>query len=154
MKEEKIKRLISEAMNFAPQFRKSFANNQFVSDAGLKISPHQFFCLTIIYKYGQLSMSGLAEHLGVSNQQITRIVDYLVQNNFVERFTDPQNRRLVQAKISESGKEMLFKFEEEKRFKMMQALDVLTEKDIDECIFHVQAIKAVLSKIKINSNSV
>ena len=43
-------------------------------------------------------MGEIADKLGVSNQQITRIMDGLVDLRLVERFVDPTNRRLVQTK--------------------------------------------------------
>lgn len=147
MKEEKINLLITEALDFVPKFRKDFVKSQPPQTEGLRLSPHQFFCLNLIDKCGQTSMSELSKKMGVSNQQITRIVDYLVQNNYAERFTDPLNRRLVQAKISETGKVMLFKFKEAQKLKMAQSLTVLTEKEIDDCITHMQALKIILSKV-------
>lgn len=146
MKEEKINLLIAEALDFGPQFHKDFVRNKPLPE-GLRLSPHQFFCLNLIDKCGQASMSELSKKMGVSNQQITRIVDFLVKNNYVERFPDQSNRRLVQANISEEGKAILLKFREEQKLNMTRMLNSLTEKEISDCIMHIRALKTILSKI-------
>jgi len=152
MKSEKIKIFIREVMLFAPDVRKNFMN--FPVCAGFKLSPHQFFCLINIYKSGPLSMSGLAQKLGVSNQQLTRIIDSLVENDLVIRFTDPLNRRIVLTKISENGKEILMKVEGSIQKSIAQGLEILTEEEIDACLTHVRALKTILSKVISSSSNI
>lgn len=145
MKDEKITIFIREAMQVAPNFRRSFMNPP--ECIGLKLSPHQMFCLMIIYKSGPLSMSELAIKLGVSNQQLTRIVDSLVNNNLVERYNDLINRRVVNAQISNNGKKLLFIFETAMHKEITKTLEVLTEEEIDICIMHLRALGNILSKV-------
>jgi DNA-binding MarR family transcriptional regulator len=48
-------------------------------------------------------MSVLASKLQVSNQQLTKIVDNLVELQLVTRTTDPDNRRQLNVAITEKG---------------------------------------------------
>ena len=105
-KQAKIKIFIRELMQFAPSFRKNFTTPP-VTILKAKLSPHQFFCLINIYKHGPISMDDLALKLGVSNQQLTRIVDGLVEQKMTRRIQDKTNRRIIQAEISEIGKTTL-----------------------------------------------
>lgn len=146
MKEEKIRLLIREMMSLAPGYRKNFMQNS--QDSEFKLSPHQVFCLAIILRDEEISMGELAEKLGVSNQQLTRIVDTLVDRNCVERFTDPKNRRVVKAKVNEEGKNIFMQFAEEKRKLTQKALEVLTEEELDSCLFHIRALSNILLKIR------
>lgn len=145
MKEEKIELFLSEAMHIAPNFRKNLMPSSL--NSALKISHHQLFCLMVICKNEGITMSELATLLGVSNQQLTRIMNELVENEFVIRFTDTTNRRLVKAKISEKGKEQLMAFHTTMNEGMAKAFEVLTEEELDQCLFHIQSLVALLSKV-------
>lgn len=145
MKEEKIKIFLNEAMHFAPNFRKNFMSPAATSE--FNISPHQLFCLMVICKNEPISMSELAVAIGVSNQQLTRIMDGLVENELVERFTDPANRRLVKARISEKGKLRLKAFQASRQMDMIKDFEVLSEEELDECILHIKALVKILSKL-------
>lgn len=145
MKEEKIKIFLSEAMNFAPTFRKNFMSP--AATAEFNISAHQLFCLMVICKNEPISMSELAVAIGVSNQQLTRIMDGLVENELVERFTDTANRRLVKARISEKGKLHLKAFQASRQMDMIKDFEVLSEEELDECILHIKALVKILSKL-------
>ncbi len=147
MKRDKIKILIGELMQIAPEFRKSFSHNQFNSN--LRISHHQLYTLIIINKHEELSMSELAEKLGVSNQQITRIMDGLVTNELVERYVDPNNRRIVQTKMTLKGKEMIAEIEVSMNESMVNVLSVLSNEEIEESIVHIKALKKILEKTSI-----
>lgn len=146
MKDEKIKIFIQEAMKFAPDFRKNFITPQVTS--GLKLSPHQFFCLINIFKSGNLTMSELAIKLGVSNQQITRIMDGLVKNDLVVRYADTTNRRVVMTKISPQGMKVLEDFQLEMQKNVARSLETLTTEEVDQCITHLRELNAILSKTK------
>lgn len=145
MKEEKIKIFLGEAMRIAPNFRKNFMPSPACSD--LKISHHQIFCLMTIYKNEDITMSELASMLGVSNQQLTRIMNGLVENGLVERFTDTLNRRLVKAKISEKGKTQLKCFHSAMHSDLAKAFEILTEEELDQCIFHIKSLVTIMSKV-------
>lgn len=146
MKEEKIKLLIKEGMSFAPNFRKNFGSP--FSFCNIKFSPHQIFCLKILWTHSNLSMSELAAKLGVVSQQLTKIVDTLAENNLVERYTDPANRRVVQVKLSKHGEEILTQIESSVTAQLSTTLSNLTEEEIDDCLMHVKEIKKILSKLK------
>ncbi len=50
------------------------------------------------------TMGELSSELGIPLSSATRIVDLLVDNDFVERINDPNDRRVVRIQMSESGK--------------------------------------------------
>lgn len=145
MKEEKIKLFLKEFFEMAPDFRKKMF---FQPNAGnKKISPHQFYCLKIISQAKEISMSELADNLGVSNQQLTRITNDLTEHNFIERYTDPSNRRIVLAKITEEGRFFINISQKIMHDKIAAKLNHLTEKELDDCINHIKSLAAILKKI-------
>ncbi len=87
-----------------PTLRNFFRN--LVSIKNLPISMTQLTCLNIL-KNNQCNMSDLAEKLNMSNQQLTKVVDNLVEFELCERVADKNNRRITFAKITEKGTKML-----------------------------------------------
>ena len=144
MKEDKIHLLIKEAIRLAPDFRKQFSRIKINSES--KLTPHQYYSLILIYKHEKLSMGEIADKLGVSNQQITRIMDGLVDLRLVERFVDPTNRRLVQTKINDNGKKVIREYEKALSQNWVTELSVLTIEEIEASIEHLKALNKILEK--------
>ena len=53
-----------------------------------------------------ITMGELSRTLDVPLSTATRIVDWLVTNNFVERRSDPADRRIVHVRLTETGQTM------------------------------------------------
>jgi DNA-binding MarR family transcriptional regulator len=53
-----------------------------------------------------ITMSDLSRILGVPFSTATRTVDWLVDNGYVQRLTDPEDRRVVRVELTETGKEL------------------------------------------------
>jgi len=51
-------------------------------------------------------MGELRRILGLPFSTATRTVDWLVNNNYVRRLTDPQDRRVVRVELTGAGKEL------------------------------------------------
>ena len=64
-------------------------------NAQFTIGRKQLATLTALNDKGELNMTNLAREVGVSNQQLTKIVDVLVRRNLVQRGSNPNNRRVV-----------------------------------------------------------
>ena len=72
-------------------------------NAQFAIGRKQLSTLTALNDNGQLNMTNLAKEVGVSNQQLTKIVDVLVQRDLVQRGYNPNNRRVVLVQLTEKG---------------------------------------------------
>ena len=68
-------------------------------------------CSTIlaIGKAKTMTMNALSDWMHLATSTMTRIVDNLVRDGYVERAQDPQDRRVVQVALTEKG-EQLFQF--------------------------------------------
>jgi DNA-binding MarR family transcriptional regulator len=62
-------------------------------------------CSTIlgIGKNGTMTMHALSEWMNLATSTMTRIVDNLVRDGYIERAQDPQDRRVVQVSLTEEG---------------------------------------------------
>lgn len=60
--------------------------------------------VTVAHRAIAPTMGELSEDLKVPLSTATRIVDWLVMAHFVERISDPDDRRIVRVRMSENGK--------------------------------------------------
>ncbi|UVI28223.1 MarR family winged helix-turn-helix transcriptional regulator [Paenibacillus spongiae] len=69
----------------------------------------QCYILKLIMEKGHATTSQLAERMEVKPSAITVMIERLVQNGFVERNPDANDRRVIQLQLTESGKHAIFK---------------------------------------------
>ncbi len=74
---------------------------------GLELSIMQFRALCSLAGQRNQKMTDLAEHLCVSKQQVTQIVDRMIQLNFFRRVEDPNDRRCVRVDLTEYAEQFL-----------------------------------------------
>jgi DNA-binding MarR family transcriptional regulator len=59
-----------------------------------------------IGKGGQMTMNALSEWMSLATSTMTRIVDNLVRDGYIERTQDDQDRRVVHVSLTEKGREL------------------------------------------------
>jgi DNA-binding MarR family transcriptional regulator len=60
----------------------------------------------LLYAHNTLSMSELSEALSVPPNTATRMMDWLVANDYAERLPDPKDRRVVRVRLTSTGREL------------------------------------------------
>lgn len=69
------------------------------------ISLEMYYCIKTIQWYGEpLTMSELARYTMSSKQQMTKVVNRLVEQELAERLYDPANRRIIKIDITEKAR--------------------------------------------------
>ncbi len=145
MKEEKIEKLARMVCSAMPQLRRDYIASPHGKNEE-KLPRHAIFCLLILRKMNKISMSELAERLGVSNQQMTRIVSDLETRGALTRETDGNNRRQVNVSLLPEGVE-LAKFYSKRAMDGFRAkLGVLSEEELDDLFYHLSECIRLLQK--------
>ena len=91
---------------FAIMMHKSMAaHNRLARENGLSIS--QIMALGIVARRGPRTISEMAEKLGVSNAAASQLLEKLVQQGFISRSEDPNDRRSKIVTSTEKGRKML-----------------------------------------------
>ena len=125
---------VSELANlifaYYPKLRKMYRN--LVSIKDIPLSMTQLTCLYIINHSDGLSMSELANDLNMSNQQLTKVVDALVEFEMVHRVCDEKNRRKFYTSIAPKGRELLQSLKEEVDKKLGYVLRKKSDDEIDK----------------------
>ena len=111
------------------------------------VNKGQFFVLRELYSYGPLSMSDLAERLAVSNQQLTPIMDGLVEMGFIERNVDMNCRRKVIAALTEEGKQYIAADKENTLNALLPLFDKLNDDEIAAIKKDVTEITKILCSL-------
>lgn len=97
------KDLLKRFIRLNLQMKKAVYSSEITSK--FKIGRKQLYALTILHEKGIMNMTMLANEIDVSNQQLTKIVDVLVQKGYIERAYDMNNRRVVLVELTKEGKE-------------------------------------------------
>jgi DNA-binding MarR family transcriptional regulator len=67
-----------------------------------------FMCTAgILHRDGNLTMGELSRATSIPQSTATRMVDWMVDNGYVDRFEDAEDRRLVRMSLTDSGLELL-----------------------------------------------
>ena len=148
-----MSKTVSEMANlifaYYPKLRKMYRN--LVSIKDIPLSMTQLTCLYIISHSDGLSMSELASDLNMSNQQLTKIVDALVEFEMVERVCDESNRRKFSAHITPKGRELLQSLKEEVDKKLGYVLRKKSDDEIDKLYSAMEYIASYFGH-KINAD--
>lgn len=82
-----------------------------------------------------LTMGELSKVLDVPLSTATRIVDWLVKNDFVERLPDPEDRRIVRVALTATGHDMLESGNEYVRKRVEHLLYRFTPEERENLVF-------------------
>jgi DNA-binding MarR family transcriptional regulator len=111
------------------------------------ITPGGMFVLGSLKRHGILSMSDIGKCLSMPKPHITVIVDRLIEEGYVERQSDPHDRRIVNILITEKG---LNDFEDIKLAvseTLKSKLVLLSEEELDILAVASQQVKNILISI-------
>ena len=147
MEREKAERLAQLLFQTAPPFRRNYIRPHDKPNPLPRLPHHHMFCLMILRHSGQMNMGTLAEKLGVSSQQCTRIVGELVGGGLAERVFDEANRRAVFVAPTPKGNELLCHYYRLACDHIAERLAPLSDEDVDALIEHLAAIGAIFDKL-------
>ena len=105
------------------------------------------FVLKVVRMHGDVRMSEIGRHMGISKPYMTALVDKLISEGLVERAPDPDDRRVVNVRITCAGKEAIKDFEKCTRETVLKNLSSLDSEDISTLHEMVQNIRDIVSKL-------
>ena len=105
-------------------------------------SPAQFFTLSA------MSMSQLAHISSMQKQQVTKLVNFLVDHQYVIRVPCQKDRRIIRVEATEKGKQYMQEYSRKNINEVSQLFSVLTEKESEELLSAFATINRLLKKIK------
>ena len=102
-------------------------------DSVARVSPTQLRVLALL-RHSAVNVNGLAEVMGVGASSASRLSDRLEALGFVERVTDPRDRREVQLQLTTAARELLDELTAYRRTALLKILDRMPESARDELV--------------------
>lgn len=111
-----------------------------------KFDPSRFV-LKVVSMHGPVPMSMIGRHMGISKPYMTALVDSLISEGLVERVRDPDDRRVVNVRITDAGREETKDFTKGAREAVIRGISTLDSKDISTLHDMVRDIRAIVTKL-------
>lgn len=113
-----------------------------------RLSPIQYYAVSILYRKGSLSMSELASEMRISKQQLTPLICKLIDNSLLVKKIDENDRRIVHIAITESGRSKVEELWAEVKLTLAEKLSALPDMELDELGQMLKRIQEVLKSVK------
>jgi len=98
------------------------------------VSTAQLWVLMKLRYLGDLSMSGLAEMLGLGLPNVTGLVDRLEEHGLVERRRDPDDRRVVHVTLTAAGRLVPDEMECLQRDVLGRVVQAMDRETLERCL--------------------
>jgi DNA-binding MarR family transcriptional regulator len=112
-----------------------------------KISPMQFYVLFKLEEKGDLSMTQISNELLTSKQQMTPIIDKLIECGFVERKHNEIDRRVIEITLLSSGKQFLEKQKMDIFDMLKNKMQILSDDDLSTLYKALLEIRRIINKL-------
>ncbi len=124
---------------------------QNVTPCGFHLSPSQVFTLQEL-ENGALTIGELAERLFLERSTVSRLIDTLVKEGFVNRNVNEENRREVLVSLTDKGERSLEKVREQSIRYFRSILDELLEEERVQILNGFKLFTSALEKGRRNTN--
>lgn len=102
------------------------------------VSLDHYYCIRAIQWVGGLvTMTALADRLQITKQHATKMVNRLVELNFVKRVYDPSDRRVVKVEVTDEGGKFAADFLEKEAGglrTLIEKMDVQEQEDFTDAV--------------------
>ena len=121
--------LIKQVIGLQRQVRRILRSRMTDAWMNLNLTIPQLKSLFLIAREGSMNTKSLAEALGVTPSNVTGIVDRLVKQGLVSRQENPEDRRMLELRVTAKGERILTSLREETISSMSE---VLTRMSVEE----------------------
>jgi len=141
MTETNINSVVENLMILQPLLYKNFLKPERNKTT---LSPGTLFVLGVLKRNVVLSMSEIGNKLSMPKPHVTGLVDKLIAEGYVERLNDPNDRRIINIKITEKGIEDLVAIKKEISKNLRKKLLTLDEEKLETLSRATQQVKEIM----------
>lgn len=118
------------------------------------VSMEMYYCLQAIRSFNEtMTMSEIGQRIHMSKQQMTKIINRLVEHDFVTRVYDPQNRRVIKVQITEKALAYIKHFSNKNTECFQPLLNSMDEKDLNDFKQAIDTLTRILSRLPYEEDS-
>ena len=132
MKEDKIMRYFSGVEDASQRMLRQV--HQEIGKQNVGVTGSQYIVLKKLHENGRMTVSEVADNLGVSLSAVTALVDRLCKADLASRQRDDKDRRLVWLEITPMGKEKVKICDDSRRKVLGKYFSKLDEDDLSRLI--------------------
>ncbi|MEW5705750.1 MAG: MarR family transcriptional regulator [Actinomycetota bacterium] len=151
MDKEEAEKFCMENCADIPKFMREFMHVWARLCSGTAINHHQVGLLFFINEKQRCKMSDLAAELALTPAAITQIVDPLVDQGYLERTRDKNDRRVVLVTLTEKAHEVLRLIKGRRTILMRELFSSLTQDEASTLVSLIQRLKNSLESLDINA---
>lgn len=111
----------------------------------------QLKTMLLLFSGGPIRMSALSSSLGISLATTTGIVERLVKQGFVQRESQPGDRRVVVCKLTQEGQEVMSRLWESKQIWARSLLNEMTPSQLKAIAKTMEAVQEATARMRGNS---
>lgn len=100
-----------------------------LAQVGDQITPQQLRVLVIVATHDRVKAGDVSDAMGIHPSGATRLCDKLVSGGWLDRRTDPENRRQVTLELTPAGSRLLMTVMDHRRRILAGVLDALAPAD-------------------------
>ena len=100
-----------------------------------------------LYPKGNVTMGEFSNALSVPLSTATRIADWLVENGYIQRLPDSDDRRVVRVALTDAGKELFKAIDRYIRERMQQILSSLTAEERTSLLTLISKVVSGLKEV-------
>jgi MarR family transcriptional regulator for hemolysin len=112
--------------------------------AGLSVP--QFRGLALIYHHPDVSLSEIAEHVGMGLPSASKMIEGLVERKLVVRSESQEDRRRKEIRITAEGRRVFEEFRKKARQVLAKKLETLTNEEAESVKKAMEILRTQLSK--------
>lgn len=96
---------------------------------------------------GPCAKSQIGNDLSISKPNMTPIIDKLVSEGFINRFQDPNDRRIIRVEPTELAREFLREQNNKLKSRLLEKISPLSDEDLEELAKCISSLNKILLKI-------
>ncbi|MEO5949224.1 MAG: MarR family transcriptional regulator [Candidatus Saccharimonas sp.] len=130
--------------------KRTYADSSRFSNRHFGVTMTQASVLMILFHQGRHTMTQLAAAIGVSKSAASQLLDGLIEQNFVTRSQDEQDRRIAYVELTSRGKRHLKHVRGRGMGKIMEVFDLLDDQELAQ----IEAITTKLANARPSKDQV
>lgn len=115
---------------------------------GSIIPPSHMKVIFYLSKKKTMSVSNVAKCLDISKPNMTPIIDKLINEGFVHRYTDPNDRRRINIELTEKAYSFINDKKLEMKSNLMQKISILDDNDLIKLSSIINDMTEILLKLE------
>lgn len=127
---EKLKDIIFYNMDKAIKSYRMYAQKK-LKEHGFKITIDQWLIIKTILENPNITQKDIAKNVFKDNASVTRIIELLVQSQYLERKDNPNDRRKSNLLVTEEGKAIIYQVQHLVLENRKHALDTIATEELE-----------------------